>query len=303
MDKTLIILNPNAGSGQTLQAWEQIKDRANTLFDNPIVTTTEHIDDVLPAIEAAYAQGARRVFGVGGDGTNHSLINALIQFQQHHPDKDSLTYGMIPVGTGRDWARNLDMPLAPKQSLDWLANTPPRPVDIGLLETDTGHQEYFLNIASSGLGGFVADNVNKLQQRYPWTFFRQSFEGILKFKPEPIMIEIDGQVWHEGKAFIAVIANGRIFAHGMKIAPTALVDDGWFDVLVIEDVPRIQVLMILGMVYSGSHMRHPAVKHQRGTQVRISGQGQPVSIEMDGETYNANHLTFTVQSQKLMMLR
>lgn len=300
--KTLIILNPNAGSGQARQIWPQIEAKANDLFNNPLLVITETPDDVRTAIAEAYAQGVRRVFAMGGDGTNHSLINALINLQETHPDWEPIVYGSLPVGTGRDWARYINMPLDPAAALDWLNTTPPQPVDVGKVTAD-GKTEYFLNIASSGLGGYVADSVNRLAKRYPWTFFRQSFEAILKFQPNPITVRVDGEEWYTGKAFIAVVANGGVFAHGMKIVPHAVDNDNQFEVLIIQDTSRLQVLSVLAMVYTGAHLRNPAVEYRQGQHVEIDGKGLTVGIEMDGETLNAEHITFAIEPHKVLMIR
>ena len=81
-----------------------------------IVAVTQHPNEVARHIEQAYTVGVRRVIALGGDGTNHSLVNALAVFNQQHPD-EPMIYGNIPVGTGRDWARGQGLPFTEAKPL------------------------------------------------------------------------------------------------------------------------------------------------------------------------------------------
>lgn len=294
-----IILNPNAAGGRAMHLWDALEHDMRDLLGELVLAITQHPDEVLQHLRDAYVSGLRQVVSIGGDGTNHALINALIALKRDHPDAPMMDYGMLPVGTGRDWARSRGIPMDFMQAVEWITRTTPRPTDIGQVTIETGtpdeKQVYFLNIASVGLGGDVDARVNRVMQRRPWTFLKATVESILMYQPKHMRITLDGEMWYDDKALLAVVANGTTFGHGMKIAPGAKADDGLFDVLVIADLPKLRVLTALGNVYTGTHLKHTGVFHQRARQVTIVSEDGPLELDLDGEHATGNHLAFSVQ--------
>ncbi len=302
MPKTLIILNPHAGNGRAGRAWTRLEPLLWETLGELVVAVTEKPDDVAPHLERAYASGLTRVISIGGDGTNHVLINALAQLNTRHPNDPPMVYGNLPFGTGRDWARGIGTPLDDLQAAArWIASAQPRPTDVGLLEYDN-RREYFLNIASAGIGNEIATQVNAARVRRPWTFLQATIRGLLRYHPRPMQITLDGEPWYEGSAYIVAIANGSTFASGMKIAPHAQIRDGLFDVVLVRGANVGSLLAALPRVYRGTHLTHPAVRYGRAREVRVIGEGSPVGVELDGEVAMGRDLTFRVQPGLLHLL-
>lgn len=306
MSKTLIVLNPHAGGGRAGKLWTQIEPILWNTLGELVLAVTQQPGEVVTHLDKAYASGLTRVIAIGGDGTNHALVNALAELNAQHPDGPPMIYGMLPIGTGRDWARSRGIPFDIHKAAEWIAHAQPRPTDIGLLTMqDSAGQTrrmHFLNIASAGLGGDVAERVNRVAVRRPWTFLRATVTGIVNYRPEHIRIQLDGEDWFEDRAFVAVVANGTTFGHGMRIAPQAATDDGLFDVVVVPALARVRVLAALRRVYSGTHLTHPGVQFGRAKEVRVLGQRGPVALELDGEQANGHQLTFTVRPGLLHLL-
>ncbi|MBC8097968.1 MAG: diacylglycerol kinase family lipid kinase [Armatimonadetes bacterium] len=304
MSKTLIILNPHAGGGRAGKLWTQIEPLLWNKLGELAVAVTQRPEDVAHHLDKAYASGLNRVISIGGDGTNHALVNALAQLSAQHPDGAPVIYGMLPVGTGRDWARSAGIPLDDiAAAADWVANAKPHPTDIGLLTLNDGaHREHFLNIASAGLGGEVDRRVNNHAKRRPWTFLAATIATILQYTPQPVQVWLDDVLWYDGRALLLAVANGTTFGHGMRIAPGAQSDDGVFDVVLVKDATKFETLSTLRRVYDGSHLTHPAVQFGTAQQVRISSP-QPLSLDLDGEYASAHQVTLQVRPGLLHLLR
>ncbi|MCU0500100.1 MAG: diacylglycerol kinase family lipid kinase [Anaerolineae bacterium] len=303
MSRTLIILNPYAAGGKAGKLWTEIEPILWEKLGELVVAITQRPEEVAIHLDKAYASGLTRVISIGGDGTNHALVNAIATLSEQHPDGDPIIYGILPVGTGRDWARHAGIPLDISAAATWIASATPHPTDLGLItDHDTGQREYFLNIASAGLGGEVDRRVNRAKVRRPWTFLGATIAAILRYQAQPLTIQLDGVDWFEGKALVAVIANGTTFGHGMRIAPHAKTDDGLFDVVLVKNASKLETLMTLRKVYDGSHLTHPAVKAGRARQVQItSPDGLP--LDLDGEYTRARHLTFDLRAGVLQLLK
>jgi diacylglycerol kinase family enzyme len=109
-----------------------------------------------------------------------------------------------------------------------------------------------------------------------------TIKTLLSYRPPHIKVWLDGALWYEGKTYLAAVANGRFFGHNMMIAPDASISDGQFDVVVVEGMPRLEVIRALQTTYSGAHIKRPDVHVGRAKVVEISGSERLVG-EKDGE--------------------
>lgn len=302
MPKTLIILNPHAGAGRAGRLWREVEPLLWENLGELIVAVTNQPHEVAQHLDKAQAIGVRRVVSIGGDGTNHALINALVELNTRNPSGEPMIYGNLPIGTGQDWARGQGVPFNDlKAAAAWIAHAQPKPTDIGKLTHERGH-EYFLNIASAGISGDIATQINRAQTRRPWSFLATTIRTLITHQPQTMQITLDGNDWYEGRAYIVAIANGTTFGHGMKIAPNAEQRDGLFDVILVEGVSRVTILAALQRVYSGTHLTHPAVRAGRAAEVRIHSPQGALGLELDGEPVSAGDLTFSVQPGLLKIL-
>jgi YegS/Rv2252/BmrU family lipid kinase len=302
MSKTLVILNPFAGSGRAGRVWKELEPLLWEQLGELAVAITQHPEDVAQHLDKAYAAGIQRVIAIGGDGTNHTLINALAALNAQHPDGPKMIYGNLPIGSGRDWARHKKIPMDIRQAARWIANATPTPTDVGQLLLDNDQREYFLNIASAGLSGEVNQRVNNTPIRKPWTFLKATILSILSYEPKVMQIRLDGQDWYEGKTYLLAVANGTTFGHGMQIAPRAETNDGIFDVVLVKGVARPVILSALYRVYNGSHLTHPAVRYAQAKEVQITGVNGILGIDLDGETASSKAMTFRVQPSLMQIL-
>ncbi|MDX2163318.1 MAG: diacylglycerol kinase family lipid kinase [bacterium] len=306
---TLIVLNPHAGSGRAKYLWDDLHASLRNRLGTFSVVITEQPEDVAPQLADAARQGIRRVIAIGGDGTNHIVINDVIRQNGLLAPHDQIVYGNIPIGTGRDWARGLGFPTQSVAAMsDWIARATPRPIDVGVLtDHDTQRREYFLNIASTGLGGDVVLRVNSAEKRRAWTFFLATVQSILHYQPQHIRVRIDGAAWYEGRVYVLAVANGSTFGRGMQIAPHAVIDDGLFEVVLVKAVSRLEILSAFQRVYRGTHLTHPAVLYTRAKQVEVEAvtpdAHAAIGLELDGEFRSGRALTFEVRPALLHFLR
>lgn len=301
--RTLIIINANACGGKAVAVYKTVEGRMKEFFGDLTVFISERPDEIVPDLEAAAAAGLDLVIGVGGDGTNHSLVNALAK-------RPGLTaaFGSLPVGTGTDWARALGIPLDPTAAVEWLMRAQPVLCDLGKVEyrdaQDGGRPaaRFFLNISSAGVSGEIVSRVNRLRRRTSLTFLSTTICALFKYRPQRITVECDGREFYEGPSYLLAVANGRYFGRGMWVAPNALIDDGLFDVVVVEGMPRHRVLLALRTVFSGRHLRRKDVHHRRAASVRVHAEDGPLSLEFDGEEAQGQDLVYTVSPGAIRVL-
>lgn len=300
MSKTLIVLNPHAANGRAGQLWSTIEPILWNYLGELVVAITQTPNDVSQHIHQAYEAGLTRVISIGGDGTNHSLVNALIAHNQKYPDAPPMEYGMLPVGTGQDWARSMGIPFNIQAAAQWIAEAKPKAVDVGQIQI-FDEKRYFLNVASVGISGEVVTRVEKSNRR-PWTFLMATVRSLIDYQPPHIQIRLDKQDWYEGTSYLVAIANGTTFGRGMKVAPEANISDGWFDVILVEGMSRLRALDALRQVYDGKHLDKKQIHHQRAKSVEIMSSANALSMELDGEFASGQPLHFSIQQGLLNLL-
>lgn len=228
---TVVVLNPNSGSGDHAEA---VRKRA-TILGYSVEETSEAGDAITSAREAA-ANGASTIAAAGGDGTIHEVVRGIDQAEAF----DGVTVGVIPVGTGNNFAQNVGV-----TSLDdafaVLQDGERRRIDIG-----RANDRPFVNSCIGGLtaessGQTTADMKNRLGVlAYILTTLRTvaSFEG-LRLKVDVYENGTRSTAW-SGDAVFVLVGNGRRFTS--STGSQANMEDGRFDVTVVESVSGIDLM-------------------------------------------------------------
>lgn len=293
--RTLIIVNPHSAGGRAQRIYKKIEGRLFDTFGELLIAVTNRPEEVAGHLDSAVKADVSRLITIGGDGTNHVVLNALAE----RPDL-KVAFGSIPLGTGHDWSRSLGVPEGPDEAVDWLAHARPVPCDLGKVEYlhrqtgDKPSQRIFLNIASAGVSGEVDHRVNRARRRSSLTFLRATIATLMKYRPQRVSIFCDDKEFYSGSCYLVVVANGQYFGRGMWIAPNALINDGMFDVIVVEGMPRLRVLLAFKSVYSGTHLERKDVKHTRAASVRVRSEDRPLKLDFDGEEALGQELRFSV---------
>lgn len=299
--RALFVINPHAAAGCALQVWRKLESQARRDFAEVQTLISQSSAELPAALDAAADQGLQAVVSIGGDGSLHSLVNALMHQRQARPEVQ-LAFGCVPAGTGRDWARGVNSALDPAEALRRIAQASPRLIDVGHIHYDD-QDEYFLNIATAGISALVVKYVDQAHPRRPWTFLRATLRSLFGYRSHPMHIRLDGQPWYEGLTYLVAVANGRYFGQGMDIAPHARFDDGWLDVIAAEDLRLTQALPLLARLYRGAHLDHPRIHYARARQVSIhSLDGRAIGAESDGEAAAGQHLSYSLRVQALSLL-
>ncbi len=293
--RTLVIINPNSAGGRAQTIFKKIEKRLSDTFGELLIAVTHGPQDVAGHLDAAEKADVCRLITIGGDGTNHVVLNALAGRSDL-----KVALGSIPLGTGRDWSRSLGVPEDPCEAVDWLAHARPFPCDLGKVESlnrqmdDTYLPRLFLNIASAGVSGEVVHRVNRARRRSSFTFLSATLATLTKYRPQWISVLCDGKEFYSGSCYLVAVANGQYFGRGMWIAPKALINDGMFDVIVVEGMPRLRILLALKSVYSGTHLEREDVKHTRAASVLVSSKEGPLRLDFDGEEALGQEVRFSM---------
>jgi diacylglycerol kinase family enzyme len=193
--------------------------------------------------------------------------------------------GLVPAGRGNDFARQLGLPTDPAAVAEVVRGGRTRRVDV----LDSGGR-VVLGSVYAGVDS-AASAIANAQPRVPGALVYpySAVRALLTFRPAGFRITVDGQPWVT-RGYSVVVANSGFYGAGMHIVPTAVVDDGLLDVLVIPDSSRWTLIAAMREVYAGTHLRRPDVQVRRGREVELEID-RPVPVHADGEPLATTHGT------------
>jgi YegS/Rv2252/BmrU family lipid kinase len=224
--------------------------------------------------------GASLLVVVGGDGSVNEVANGIA-------GRGDVEVAVLARGTGWDFIRTYGIPHRLEDAVEVARSGRTREIDLGCVRYRSWRggeaHSWFANVASAGMSGAIAERANETTKAlggkvsYLWA----TLAVFARWRAGPIRVTADGET-REGRMHDVVVANGRYFGGGMMICPEASTDDGRFDVLLIGDLTKRDLLLTLPKTYRGSHLPHPKAELLRAAKVTIDGP-QPVPIQLDGE--------------------
>ena len=287
-----VIINPAAGRGKGRKAIPEIQRCfANHGVSVKIVETEQAgkavmTGEIVPGSAGwhaaeAVASGARVVIAAGGDGTVGEVANALIGTQ--------VALGILPVGTGNDLVRTLGISRNLTDACRQFLHGNVRKMDVGRCPNGN-----FVNIAGVGFDAEVAHAINHRYRNLRGTmaYLVAVIATLAKYRPQEIELEIDGAS-HRERIMLCAVANAQSYGGGMRVAPTARVNSGKFEIVLVGDVSRWEFLKTFPSVFKGTHVSHPKVKVFAGETVRIRSEAT-LPVLADGEEIGSTPVQFSI---------
>ena len=265
----ILAINPISGRGrarrQAKVASGYFQSRGIDVLEIEGESLQDFREKLLNALDELDVSG---VIAFGGDGFIHEIIQHITPRQ--------IALGVIPCGTGNDFARSIGIFKLPlMRQLELIEQGVATQIDLGRVE-----EKWFAAILSSGFDALVNDRANTM--RWPRGRMRYNIamvEKLIALRPHNYRIRVD-ENYMDVQATLVTVANGPSYGGGMNVCPDASITDGLFDVMVLGEVSRIELLKVFPKVYRGAHVGHPAVTFYKCSEVEIQGSGSSFA---DGE--------------------
>lgn len=286
-----LFLNPVAGRGRAGRTIPQVTRLLDSVGLMHILVKSESVGDLEARVLDAVSAGAKKVLVAGGDGSIHEVVNGILRSGR------PVELGVIPIGTGNDFAKACAIPVDWKEATVELAgrlqsNTPARSIDAGRM-----NDRFFAN----GVGiGFDA-KINRIARDIQWrigdlVYLVAVFKGIMGGVTTPhLTMKFSGQTV-EGPITLANVCNGAWVGGMFHMAPMARNDDGELDLVITGAVSRLRIMTLLPKLMQGTHIDQPEITHSRITRCEITATA-PVPSHLDGEVQPLQ-TNFTIQILK-----
>ena len=307
-NKWLVLVNLHAGTSKGKRDWPEIKNLLEEAGFQMQIVFTEHAGHAIKIVQNSIEkEGFTNIIVVGGDGTFNEVVNGF--FKQKKQKTSDITLGMITVGTGNDWGRMYDLPAEYSEQVKIIQNGNTFVQDVGVVKYQS-HQNrdnrYFVNVAGMGYDALVAHKTNQMKQSGKGgalVYLINLLQALFQYKATHLEIDADGKQIFSGKVFSMSIGICKFNGAGMMQLPTAIPDDGLFDVTVIKKTSKLTVIRNIKNLYDGSFIKMKEVETFRGRNFTIKSIPEHhLFLETDGESLGSSPLTFEVIPKAIKLI-
>ena len=274
--KVLLVYNPQAGHGRAKKLLPEVEaefNRQQLSFDLALTDYPEHGIRIVKETDFTKYDA---IVAAGGDGTLFEVINGYYQ----NPDKNRIPLGILPVGTGNAFVRDMNLDNTRwKEAIGVIASGKTKGVDVGKFTTH-GQTYYYLNILGLGFVADVTEIAHKLKIFGNLSYTLGVLYRTLFLKSNQLTIKIDGKQIIRDSTFIE-ISNTR-YTSNFLMAPAARIDDGLFDVTLVSKLTRIKLLQSFPKIFTGDHVHMDECETIQARHISIDSD-QPKVLTPDGE--------------------
>ncbi len=286
------IINPIAGgkhgkkTRKTVALIEEILKAKDIEYNLHLTNYKRHAQKLT---EILIERGATDIIVVGGDGTLHEVVNGFKDF-------DKVNLGLIPCGTGNDFASALNIPLNPKKALDIILNNQPKYVDFMQMPTVRG-----INIIGTGIDVDVLKRYESLKKKNKFNYTTCLIKTLFNFNYTDFNADIDGKS-NKHRSFIACIANGNVYGGGIPVCPVADPTDNKLDFVAVSSMAKIKIIGAFLKLKRGKILSMKQATHCTCENIKIETE-TPCTVNVDGELYENIPFEVKIVSNTLKMYR
>lgn len=289
--KSRLIVNPVSGSDSAPNYLQIINERLRERVGEMDIVMTVAAGDAVRAAQQAVEAGFTTLFVAGGDGTLNEVINGVAQTDGA---LDRVTFGVLPLGTGNDFATALGISEDVESALDTLLEGHVIKADLCTL-----NERYFINVSAGGFIAEVSSAVNPELKTVAGKFAYLIGGAQVLLDYEPVMARFkflteDGRrVERTSQVQMFAVCNSRMVGGGRLIAPHAIIDDGLFDCCVVESMPMLDFINLLTRVSGGDHLDDERVSYFRAREIHVALE-RTIKVNTDGEVLEADHCHYSI---------
>jgi len=292
-DRWLFIVNSTAGRGKTGRKINELMDVLNKHGFDYQIELTKYARHAVELAKTGIKEGYRKLIAVGGDGTINEVITGIMQSGK----SDKVGLGIIPEGGGNDFAKNFHITGDIEEDIQILEEKHASPIDIGKV-----NDYYFMNALGVGFDAEVAIESEKIKRLNGLPrYFAALMKVLRKLRPYKFQLELDGEELK--KEFLLVsVGNGYCTGGGFLLTPNAKVNDGVFDVCLVDALSKSRLIKVLSTVFKGTHLKFPEVEMRQVKKLKVKSD-LPIPLYFDGELpkESLNEMTIEILPSALMM--
>jgi diacylglycerol kinase (ATP) len=294
MEKLKLIVNPASGKEDAVALLDAINIRLRRRFASVDLTLTVAEGDAEATAARALAEGCTHLVAVGGDGTLNGVLNGVGRTAA----LSEIVLGVIPAGTGNDFARALGLPDEPLAAAERLAAGTTRAIDVGVL-----NDRLFVNTSA---GGLIAETSVRVDSGMKTLGGRIAYlvggaQALLEHEPIELWLEPSDGPPMTTPTHTFLVSNSPYIGGGYRVAPDAALDDGLLDVCVIRATTMAQFVAVLARFAQGERLGEEAAVYARAARFEAATD-RAIWVNTDGEPVEGDRFSYHVMPRAARFL-
>ncbi len=302
-----VIVNPIAGKGICVDTMNRILNVLYDALDLPMenVYKTSSKGHAIELTKKAIRLGARNIISIGGDGTNHEVINGILS--QSDVASDEISHAHFPAGSGNDWVKTINIPI---DIYDWVKMVQQKNTrlhnagKITYYENKQLQTRYFINVAGMAYDAFVVKYLEnkKVIKKSGSIYLMMILKCLFKYKKQKAKVVIDG-VEYSNRFYTINIGLCKYSGGGMSLVPHADPFGDKFAVTLAGNISRLGVILNTWRFYNESILKHKKINGYLADFVQVeSWNNHPISIEADGEYLGESPVSISLMPKVLKIV-
>lgn len=292
--RTIFIINPVAGTGNSLKIWQQFKKDIHFPYEKAVTQYIGHATIMVKELHASSEPVL--VIGFGGDGTLREIIAGAAGAEQ-------LIVGSVAAGSGNDFGRGYYSFEDAESILNFLKRPLTVREDLGEFENGSIYQ--FVSSSGIGFDAEITVSVNRSSLK-KWLnkiglgkliYLLYVIKTFIKFKQFNLEVEYGGKQMVFNNVWLATVSNQPYFGGGMKISPHSKTDDGLLELTIVHNISRLKLLFVFGTVFTGTHLRFKEVVQVSSPDFSLAADKaicRHVDGDFAGDTPPGHAVTYSV---------
>lgn len=291
--KWFIVINPTSGNGASKKKWPAIYTELihqNFEFE---FAFTEYEKHSIILIQNALNKGFTKIICVGGDGTIHNVVNAVLSLNPKNLQQ--IKIGIIPIGTGNDWVKTYHISKDYKEAIKIIKAEKTIVQDIGKLQIKcSGKEIYFNNLAGIGFDGYVVNKVHKYKNLGFLAYFTGAIVSLTSYKRSNLKI-VFNKTTLQGKTLMLLIGIGTYSGGGMRLTQNPNAIDGLFDITYVNKITLFTILSNIRGLFNGNITKLKFVQNYKTSNLKVIVlDTQETYIQADGEIIGSGNFNVSI---------
>ena len=240
-------------------------------------------------------KGCELIIAAGGDGTLNEVVNGIGE------NSGTARVGLIPLGTGNDFARSIGIPADVDAAIDLIRTEQTRAVDLVRVTSD--EVRYFVNVSAGGFSGLVNEKLTPEMKKTwgPLAYLRSAAAALPELRAYRTTLAFDDDDSLMEELYNVVVANGRYVAGGTLIAPDAVIDDGLLDIVLIPKRPAAELALVVAQMALGTHLSSKTIVYRRAAKLTVNSK-PGMWFNVDGELVGNEPARFEIVPRALSFI-
>ena len=298
-NKWFAIANPKSRAGKSEGLLNRVEaELSKNQIDFELHKTSVAGDEIM-LVEKATSLGYRKILCIGGDGTIQKIV-AGIQIQKNIP-KENILFGLVPLGTGNDWAKSKGISLKISESIPFLNSGKIKAQDVGLANIKAGEKEikrYFITYSGVGFDSFMLKKIQSYKWLGKFSYLFCALMNFMNYKNIEVEIETD-DAKISSRVFLLGVGLCKFTGGGMQLIKTPAGSSGQLNMTIAQDLSKTEIIKIFFSLFNGGVFKKRKILTLSSEKILIVAKNTVLTCQGDGEIFGAGKVSYSVVKKGL----